>query len=156
MSKRKNIDLHDFVFDRYDIFGIELEDNKIHNIYADTYIDMDDIKHILKNKIKELGNKFMGKYGSKFLSSDITFDYALSGSNRYAKILHTYDELIESAKVSMIDEPHILGAFYGGWFKILHVPPEVENFKKPIYHHNIPEHIIMKKVINMEKGPFGK
>ena len=52
MSKRKNIDLHDFLFDDYNIFGIKLEDDKIYNIYADTYIDMDDIRHILENKIK--------------------------------------------------------------------------------------------------------
>ena len=87
----------------------------------------------------------MGKYGSKFLSSDTTFNHALSGSNRYAKILHTYDELIESAKVSTLDESHILGAFYGGWFKILPVPPEVENFKKPISAYDIYKHKIILK-----------
>lgn len=94
----------------------------------------DEARNILKKFIDDHPKGVIARYSKKYLAGDPYFTHCMTEIRNHARIINSYDELLELCKQSDLSEQFILSMYNIDEFMLFDIDDEFINNQKNIIH----------------------
>lgn len=141
MSKKNKYLLFNMI-DDFKPYGFYIKNSKIISERHKKSIDVLIVKNKLLSQSLEFPDGFIVKHGNLFLADSNFCSNKKTKCNLYAKIMYSYNDIIETAENANLTEEFILISYWRGWLLLTDVHPSIRQFQNNPSSHYIDEPLI--------------